>query len=325
MNLEFPRSCTFLERTKLSYINLAGLLTDGKRDRTARVPGYVSIFLGDICYLIFLRAGEPFFAGTIGAGCHSVRPLAEVVRLAAEHVEHGETGWIGYYGAPDAQLLAMLATLANAPADLIPESDLSNPDRLFPCVQESGFSGVAELTQEGRVHYLCFENGSYRGGYFTGRGPEIPAGEFIRAMFCQGEPVRVGLFPPLDEMPKQAPPALVALYRTLVWSIAQDAGSRIGVEQVVDLLERSREESATSHPVLRQLGTCVQLGVHGEPVADGSVLTTAVATWVTGFLGHVGDHAPIDPIELIERHSRDGRFVLSDNGFFAQLPWPISV
>ena len=65
MIYRFPRDTDYLPRTKLSYVNLPGILSDGKRDRQARVPGYVAVQLGERCFLIFMREGEPFYAARI--------------------------------------------------------------------------------------------------------------------------------------------------------------------------------------------------------------------------------------------------------------------
>jgi len=43
--LRFPYSRILLPRTRLAYIHLANLLTDAKRDRAARISGYVAISL----------------------------------------------------------------------------------------------------------------------------------------------------------------------------------------------------------------------------------------------------------------------------------------
>ena len=43
--LRYPHGRVLLGRTKLAYVHLRNLLTDAKRDRTARVAGYVAIWL----------------------------------------------------------------------------------------------------------------------------------------------------------------------------------------------------------------------------------------------------------------------------------------
>ena len=116
MIFRFPHDAAFLPRTKLAYANLPGILSDGKRDRAARVPGFVAVQLGERCFLVFLREGEPFFAARLTAAGQEPAALSEVLRLAGTESERGEGGQIGYYGASDDQLLAMLSTIVNAPA-----------------------------------------------------------------------------------------------------------------------------------------------------------------------------------------------------------------
>ena len=56
--LRYPHGRVLLERTKLAYVHLRNLLSDAKRDRTARVAGYVAIWLPEEFLMLFLREGE---------------------------------------------------------------------------------------------------------------------------------------------------------------------------------------------------------------------------------------------------------------------------
>ena len=85
----FPYEVAYLRRTKLSYINLPRLLNDGKRDRAARVPGYVCIQLGDICYLLFVKDGEPFHAVRSCPTGRAPVAISEVLRVTALEIERG--------------------------------------------------------------------------------------------------------------------------------------------------------------------------------------------------------------------------------------------
>ena len=62
MIYRFPSEAAYLPRTKLSYVNLPGILSDGKRDRQARVPGFVAVQLGVAGVVCTLAAG---FAGQL--------------------------------------------------------------------------------------------------------------------------------------------------------------------------------------------------------------------------------------------------------------------
>jgi hypothetical protein len=326
MILDFPRSCAFLERTKLSYINLAALLSDAKRDRTGRVAGYLNISFGETCYLVFLRNGEPFYSGALDRGARRAVPLAAVLHFVATEIEHGEGGTIGFYGAPEAQLLAMVATFETPPPPILTELESSDPDRLFPALRANAFSGFVELESAGQIHYLHFEKGMYRAGFFVGRGEGAAAGEFIRALFtASGSHVAVRLYSPLVELPVQAPPALVELYRTLLWNTARDVAPHLGGADAATLLEVARLAACGRLPLLDQLRVDPQIGIVGELVASAEALTDAVAAWLTEFLAQATDRAAIDPVEVLQRQAHDGRFVLAEHGFFNRLPWPVGV
>lgn len=161
---QFPHEAAFLPRTRLSYVNLPGILSDGKRDRSARVSGYVCIQLGERCYLVFLRGGEPFNAARLTRDARGAAALSEVLRIVGTESERGEGGQIGYYGASEAQLQAMLATLLNEPVAWGEPVDPARPDQLFPRLREKRFRGVLELGDGARHHYMRFEDGAFREG-----------------------------------------------------------------------------------------------------------------------------------------------------------------
>ena len=56
--LRFPYTRVLLPRTRLAYIHLQNLLNDAKRDRAARISGYVAISLPDELVILYLLAGE---------------------------------------------------------------------------------------------------------------------------------------------------------------------------------------------------------------------------------------------------------------------------
>jgi hypothetical protein len=201
MIYRFPAEAAYLPRTKLSYANLPGILSDGKRDRQARVPGYVAVQLGERCFLIFLKGGEPFYAARITPQGRGPAALSEVLRLAGTESERGEGGQIGYFGAPEAQLRAMLSTLVHEPLPLSGELDAGRPERLFPLLRERGFTGVMELNDGGKHHYLHFEGGAFRGGWFCERDESVAVPEFLRTLFVAGAVLGATLYPALDELP----------------------------------------------------------------------------------------------------------------------------
>lgn len=320
----FPHEAAYLPRTKLSYVNLPGLLSDGKRDRTARVPGFVAVQLGDRCYLIFLRDGEPFHAARVEPGRRQPVALAEVLRVVGTESERGEGGQIAYLGAPEAQLRAMLATLVQEPLPWTDGEDARRPDCLFPALRGRAFSGVVELC-DGRAHqYLEFENGGFRAGYFCARDASVPVGDHLRAVFAEaGEALRVGLYASLAEMPVQAGPGLVDLYRRIVGGVLREVSAPVGREAGLELMRRTQAVVRVRRPEVEAFVITEEGRVRGDPVATPRTLTDGVADWVTEALVAAAEGFAVDPAEVLERVARDSRFVLAEQGFFARLPWAV--
>jgi hypothetical protein len=326
MTYQFPHETAYLARTKLSYVNLPGILADGKRDRAARVPGFVAIQLGESCYLVFLRGGEAFQAARLRPRGREQMAIGEVLRLAAAEVERGEGGAIAYYGAPEPQLRAMLATLVQPPLDLGPAVKAEHPDELFPALGERRFQGVVELCHAGAMHYLCFENGSFAAGYFCARPAGVAAGEFVRSLFqSHRTEMAVSVYPSLEELPAQALPGLIDLYRGVLESAARGVEEKMGRETALAALRRSHAACRILHPSLAAFRVGDDGAVSGAPLASPSQLTAGVAAWLVELLGDASMVAGLDPSELLQGSVREGRFVLQEHGFFAQLPWPVVV
>lgn len=325
MIYRFPCDTAYLPRTRLAYVNLPGILSDGKRDRQARVPGFVAVQLGERCFLIFMRQGEPFYAARITPAGRGPAALSEVLRLAATESERGEGGQIGYFGAGEEQLRAMLSTVVHEPLPLTHEVDPGRPDLLFPMLRERGFSGVLELCDGGRKHYLRFHEGGFRTGWFTERDESIPIPDFLRGLFTLGAGLNVGLYAALDELPVQAGPGFVDLYRRMIGGTLREVALATGRETALGIVQRGQGLAALEHPVVAAFDITPEGRVMGDPVASPDALTDGVARWITEVLIAAADHHGIDPAGVLEKVGRDSRFVLQEHGFFARLPWALAI
>ena len=326
MSHHFPHDAAFLPRTKLSYVNLPGLLGDGKRDRTARVSGFVCIELGARCYLVFMRGGEAFHSARIVAGERGAASLSEVLRLAATESERGEGGQIGYFGAPDGQLQAMLATLVQEPVTWETPLDLSRPEAIFGRLRERGFSGVMELFDGERHHYFDFHEGAYRCGWFAGRDRSMAIPEFVRSTFeSAAGSLEVMLYPALAQLPQQAGPGLVDLYRRVIGGVLRELSTIVGRETAFTMIRRGQALAAMNFPPAAAFQVTDEGRIAGDPVATPEGLADAVAGWLTETLVAASDHLGVDPAAAIERVARDSRFVLHEQGFFARLPWALAL
>lgn len=327
MIYRFPHDTAYLPRTRLSYVNLPGILSDGKRERSSRVPGFLAMQLGERCFLIFMRDGEPYHSARLEPTGRAPAALSEVLRLAGLESGRGEGGQIGYFGCAEEQLLAMLSTLTQDAILWEEPLDPAKPDHFFPRLRERRFSGVLELADTaGAFHYLVFNGGAFHGGWFTDRDPATPVAEFLRALFTGAAGrLRVGLYPLLPEMPTQAQPGFVDLYRRVVGGVMRELAGPLGREPAIAVMRRGQAEAALKFPVAAEFNLTDEGRVSGDPVASPAMLTDAVAAWLTEALITASDHYGTDPAAVVERAARDSRFVLQEHGFFSRLPWALAL
>src|SRR4051812_38277 len=125
----FPYSRVLLPRTRLAYVHLRNLLTDAKRDRGARVSGYVSIWLPEEVIVLYMQAGELVNA-TI---CDSRGTRAVSIARALERVPpEPEYGEICFCAAEPEQLDCMFVTQTAAPITWPERLAVTDPVVLFP-------------------------------------------------------------------------------------------------------------------------------------------------------------------------------------------------
>src|SRR5438105_15653002 len=102
--LRFPFSRVLLPRTRLAYIHLRNLLTDAKRDRAARISGYVAISLPDELVILYLLRGEVANATVRDARGSVAVAIATAIDKVPHEPEYGEI----YFHEADAEQLACM-------------------------------------------------------------------------------------------------------------------------------------------------------------------------------------------------------------------------
>ena len=100
--LHFPHSRVLLPRTRLAYVHLRNLLSDAKRDRSARISGYVAISLLEELVVLYLVRGEVANATVTDArGAHAIAIAGALERIPVEP----EYGDIAFNEADETSLL----------------------------------------------------------------------------------------------------------------------------------------------------------------------------------------------------------------------------
>jgi hypothetical protein len=316
--LRFPYGRVLLGRTKLAYVHLRNLISDAKRDRTARIAGYVAIWLPDEFVLLFLRDGEVVNAIRITArGTEATAISAALARIPTEP----EFGEIAFYEAPAEQLTCMFHTLLTPeepwPTDLV----AGDPRVLFPYLRDAAFSGVIEVINRDTINYLVFRDGLIEQTYVTDENGEGRTEQLSR-LFGPASPrprAKVKRWPAPFVMPTQAAAGLIAAYREVIERMYSELGS-YGVPVPSAVGERVRDGLTGRYPALRKFTPGAK---PEDPSEDQDTVTAAVAAWVTDVIRESLDGDEEAAKSVIKAAARDRRHMLHAAGFLAALPWDV--
>jgi hypothetical protein len=317
--LRYPYGRVLLARTKLAYVHLRNLLNDAKRDRTAKVAGYVGIWLPDEFVLLFLRQGEPVNALSLTPrGTEGISIAAAVARVPAEP----EFGEICFHEAPADQLVCMYHTLRADPEPWPDGVTATDPRELFPHLRDRNFTGVVEVIARDTANYLVVRDGLIEQMYLT---DDLGDGrtEQLTRLFGPPSPrprVRVRGWSAPITMPSQAPPGLVGAYRELIERVyAELASSGVPVPSAVG--ERVRTALLDRHPSLRTFaaGGAKQ----DDPAEEQDAVTAAIAAWTTDTLREALDGDDAAAARVIKTAARDRRHMLHAAGYLSSLPWEL--
>jgi hypothetical protein len=317
--LQFPHSRVLLGRTRLAYVHLRNLLTDAKRDRSARISGYVAVSQLDELILFYLLDGE--VANASLTDTHGSRAIA--IASAIEKVPHEpEYGECCLHEA-SAEELACIFASRTAVAEPWPAGmNASDAKVLFPYLASTTFDGFIEIIANDHVNYLVLQNGAVARAFLTSpvMGTVI---ERVSKLFARegrtGE-VHVTRWPPPAPVPVQAPHALVQTYRELVCALVNRVAER-GQEDAPSLAERARLMLVAEHPVLESFSVSGRPGT--DPVADTNELTRGVAAWIREVLWTAKGPDDAPPEDLFRELTYERRHIFQSAGLFDQMPWKV--
>jgi hypothetical protein len=317
--LKFPCSRVVLPRTRLAYINLRNLLTDAKRDRSARISGYVAITMPEEMVVLYLLGGELVNATVRDSRGGRPVAIASALELVPSEPEYGD---ICFNEADEEQLACMYATYALTADPWPPGMQPADAATLFPYLMSTTFDGFLEIINNDHVNYLIFENGSVPRAFLASvqQGTLL---ERVKKLFARegrvGE-LRVCRWGVPAPLPVQAPPALVQAYRDLTSTLVKRlvAGGRDAAPAIA---EQARQNLLSNHPVLD--GFSFSGRPAKEPVSDTAVLTAGVAAWIRDLMWAAVDQEATPPEALLREITWERRHIFQSAGLYDEIPWKV--
>ena len=318
--LRYPHTRVLLPRTRLAYVHLENLLTDAKRDRSARVSGYVAIWLPEEFLVLYLQRGE-----LVNACAHDGRDFHPVaIGVAVEKVPaEPEYGEICFCEAEDEQLSCMYTSQTHPPVPWPSELRATEPSSLFPYLTATTFDGLVEIAAEGEVNYLLFRHGSAHTAYLSGSygGTLVERVSRLFERDRRALHVTVRHWPVPAALPEQAATGLVQAYRDLATSIVLRLVAE-GRESAPAIAEHARQTLVTTHPSLDGFS------FNGRPsrpvVADAEALTDAIAALINEILWTAGNQEGHGPEHMLRELTYERRHLFLSAGLFDKLSWNVA-
>ncbi|MBX9928002.1 MAG: hypothetical protein K2X99_03735 [Gemmatimonadaceae bacterium] len=312
--LRFPCQRVLLARTRLAYVHLRNLLTDAKRDRAARVFGYVGIWLPDEFLLLYLQEGEVVNAtATTDALRWRAIPISEALGRVPAAAEYGE---ICFHEADDEQLAAMHADQVSDTPQPAPDTQWADPAHVLGALAAVMHDGLLALDEGGAQHYVMLRMGAPVRGFFVDDAAATAEFRVRDLLSRRGAALRPRLYGVPRSLPQQAPPALIAMYREMSAALVHRL-TALGVPEAPLLAEQTRQYLAPRYPVLERFSLSVPNP--RDPVTDAPTLSAAMGAWLSGVVAGQGAAAAT----IVRDLTRDRRHVLQSTGFFDALPWKL--
>ena len=318
--LRYPHTRVFLPRTRLAYVHLRNLLTDAKRDRAARVSGYVAIWLPEEFLVLYLQQGE-----LVNACLHNGKEFQPIAIGAAVEKVPGEPeyGEICFHEADDEQLSCMYATQLSAAVPWPAELRATDPKALFPYLMATMFDGLVEIAAEGEVNYLLFKHGTVQTAYLSGRdGGSLV--ERVSRLFDRDRRalhVAVRRWGVPGALPVQAATGLVQAYRDLTTSLVLRLVAN-GRDSAPAIAEHARHTLAATHPPLE--GFSFNGRATRPVVADADAVTSAIAALINEILWTATDQEGHGPEAMLRELTWERRHLFQSAGLFDRLSWKLA-
>lgn len=330
--LRYPHTRVLLPRTRLAYVHLANLLSDAKRDRTARVFGYVAIWLEKELVVLYLQEGQVVNAtATVDGRQWLPVPIREAIAKVPAAPEFGA---ICFHEAPDEQLACMYWSQVGRPEDFPKELAPTDATALLGYLMAQMYDGMVEVLVNGHIHYVRVTDGMPVRGYFgTAAPPANGVDARLTAVLAAvadanapsgmtGEMAypRVRRFPVPPALPVQAPPTLIAAYRELMRALVDRLVSA-GQGGALQVAEQARLHLSATHPVLQHFA--LDDRVVRDPVIETRPLSQAMAAWTSDVLWGAGAGGPA-PEQVLADVGRDRRHLFQSAGYWDALPWRVT-
>ncbi|MDI6700029.1 MAG: hypothetical protein QME48_02225 [bacterium] len=314
--MRFPRGRALLENTNIEFINFDNILHAGKRERSHRIHGYVSLIYPQDVDLIFLSLGEPINAARFSQNSRKLVSINEVVK----RVKEANVGIINIYEVPEELVLLMVSTFTLTP--ILKDKDYTeiSVEKMVAQLGKEKFSGFLEIKKGNEYFYSIFEKGLPTRGYFGDKlnvtiTPSLLL-QILKSTSKDGSNVKFSLFDKLPERIEQATPPTIQLLLKSVNNIIKEFAVSYGPTFAKKGALIAKSHIDDDYKFMKDI-TITGVELSGDVLATKDEFVKAMAEFVNRFM-KTYDVICDDKIkeEIFRKSLKDFRFALKSLGFF---------
>ncbi len=316
--IRYPAKRVLLQRTRLAYVHLRNLLTDAKRDRAARVSGYVAVWMPEELLVLFLEEGEVVNATSSPDGlAFDAIAISDAIGRVPASAEYGS---ICFHEATNEQLDLMYASQTGTALPFPRELVSTDATALLAYLDGLMVEGALEVIADGAVNYVSLDAGRPAHGFFVDSRAAEPTIHLRQVLEGRlSAPPIVRLWPVPEALPAQASPALIQSYRELMTSLQARLHSA-GKSSATEIIEGARRSLVARHPLLERFSPAVDRAK--DPVTDTAALTKAIGAWLADVLWAAAPDE-LTPEALLRELTTSRRHVFQAAGLYDALPWKV--
>lgn len=314
--MRFPRGRILLENTNIEFINFDNILNAGKRERSHRIHGYISLLYPSDVDMIFLSLGEPINAARFTQNARTLISINEVIK----RVKESSIGIINIYEVPEELVLLMVSTFTLTPILKDKDHTQISVEKMIGQIAVDKFSGFLEIKKGNEFFYSLFEKGIPTRGYFGDKinvsiTPSILI-QLLKSTSKDGFNVTFSLYDKLPERIEQATPATVQLLLKSVNNLIKEFAASYGPTFAKKGALIAKSHIDEDYKFMSEI-TINGIELSGDVFASKDEFIKAMAEFTNRFL-KTYDVICNDKIKenIFKIALKDFRFALKSQGFF---------
>ncbi len=314
--MRLPRGKILLENTNIDFVNFDNIMNAGKRERSHKIHGYISVIYPQEVDIIFLSQGEPMSSIRF----KGMKKEQIAINDAIERVKKADVGIINIYEIPEELVLIINSTIHSNPVFSFKSATEVSPEKLIAKLGVEKINGFIEIKKGPELFYALIENGVPVRGYFADKinvkiSPSVII-TVLKAASNDGSPVLFSLYNIMPKKIEQVTPALNQLLLKSINAVIVEFASSYGPTFAKKGLRMAKSHIEDEYEFMDGYHFNA-LQVEGDCIASKDEFVKAFAGFISRFMRTYDGICPDEAKKrLFVTALKDFRFALKSANFY---------